>query len=78
MSQRFSLYADLSVRENLRFYGHIYGLEPARLRRRMDDVLDLTGIGDRLDQLGGNLSGGWKQRLALACALIHECTRVPP
>ncbi len=72
MSQRFSLYGDLSVRENLEFYGRIYGLEPQRLRQRMDAVLELTGLQDRLEQLAANLSGGWKQRLALACALIHE------
>ncbi len=72
MSQKFSLYADLSVRENIDFYGRIYGLTPARLADRAREVQKLTGIGDRLDQLAGTLSGGWKQRLALACALIHE------
>jgi ribosome-dependent ATPase len=75
MSQKFSLYSDLSVRENLHFYGRIYELPPARLAQRMTDVLQLTGLDTRpggLDQLAGTLSGGWKQRLALACALIHE------
>ena len=72
MSQLFSLYSDLSVEENLRFYGGIYGLDDARLAQRRDDVLGLTGLGDRTQQLAGTLSGGWKQRLALGCALIHE------
>ena len=72
MSQHFSLYADLSVEENLDFYGRIYGLESSRLGQRKREVAELTGIGDRMSQLGGTLSGGWKQRLALACALIHE------
>src|SRR5512146_872762 len=61
MSQKFSLYSDLSVRENLDFYGRIYQLSPERLAQRSRDVLQLTGLGDRLDQLAGTLSGGWKQ-----------------
>ena len=72
MSQKFSLYADLSVRENIEFYGRIYGLGRDRLAQRSKDVQELTGISGRLDQLAGTLSGGWKQRLGLACALIHE------
>lgn len=72
MSQQFSLYADLSVTENLDFYGRIYGLSRQQLQTRRSTVTDLTGIGDRMHQLAGTLSGGWKQRLALACSLIHE------
>ncbi|MCA9040357.1 MAG: ABC transporter ATP-binding protein/permease [Planctomycetaceae bacterium] len=72
MSQQFSLYADLSVSENIDFYGRIYGLSERRLQSRRQVVLELTSLEDRTDQLAGTLSGGWKQRLALACALIHE------
>jgi ABC-type multidrug transport system ATPase subunit len=72
MSQKFSLYADLSVEENLDFYGRIYGLRGPRFRARKDAVLALSGVADKLPQLAGTLSGGWKQRLALACALIHD------
>ena len=72
MSQQFSLYADLSVGENLQFYGQIYGLDAQRLRDRIDAVLELTSMGQYFDQLAGTLSGGWQRRLALACALVHE------
>ncbi len=72
MTQRFSLYEDLSVIENLEFYAAIYGV-PRRIRaRRVDAVIEQTGLGDRRKQISGTLSGGWKQRLALACATIHE------
>ncbi|MCG3129036.1 MAG: putative multidrug ABC transporter ATP-binding protein YbhF [Phycisphaerae bacterium] len=72
MSQKFSLYGDLSVLENLEFYGRIYGLSRQRLAQRRAELLALVSMSDRLAQLGATLSGGWKQRLALACALIHE------
>ena len=72
MTQRFSLYEDLTVQENLEFYAGIYGLPRARRRARIEAVLDATGLRDRNDQLAGTLSGGWKQRVALACSTIHE------
>ena len=72
MSQKFSLYSDLTVEENLNFYGSIYGLTEEKLVARRADVLELTSLEDRTAQLAGTLSGGWKQRLALACSLIHE------
>lgn len=72
MSQKFSLYADLSVEENLDFYGRIYGLDRARQAQRKRELLALCGLEPYLNRLAAALSGGWKQRLALACALIHE------
>lgn len=72
MTQRFSLYEDLTVRENLAFYAGIYGVPRATRRARVDEVLERTGLGPRRDQLAGTLSGGWKQRVALASATIHE------
>jgi len=72
MSQKFSLYADLSVTENLDFYGRIYGLGRPKLRQRKEELFELCGIRPFARQLAGTLSGGWKQRLALACALIHK------
>ncbi|MHB8417739.1 MAG: ABC transporter ATP-binding protein [Myxococcales bacterium] len=72
MTQRFSLYEDLAVDENLTFYAGIYGVPLRRLRARVDEVLRRTGLLARRRQLAGTLSGGWKQRVALACATIHE------
>jgi ABC-2 type transport system ATP-binding protein len=72
MTQRFSLYEDLSVEENLRFYAGIYGVPRARRRERVEEVLARTGLGMRRRQIAGTLSGGWKQRVALASATIHE------
>jgi ABC-2 type transport system ATP-binding protein len=72
MTQRFSLYEDLSVVENLRFYAGLYGVPPARKLSRVEEVLSVSGLEDRRKQIAGTLSGGWKQRVALACATIHE------
>jgi ABC-2 type transport system ATP-binding protein len=72
MSQRFSLYDDLTVDENLNFYGRTYGVRGKRLRARKAFVLEMAGLVGRERELTRNLSGGWKQRLALGTAIIHE------
>src|SRR6185503_15253085 len=72
MSQRFSLYGDLTVRENLAFYGRVYGIRGEALERRMRELCELVSIEGRDEQLAATLSGGYKQRLALACALLHD------
>ena len=72
MSQQFSLYADLTVMENLRFYAGIYGIPRSKRAQRIEEVIEIVGIGNFRRRLAGALSGGWKQRLALACALVHN------
>lgn len=72
MSQRFSLYEDLTVRENLDFFGGVYGLDPARKAERDRWVLKMAGLGGMEATLAGALPLGWKQRLALGCAVLHE------
>jgi ABC-2 type transport system ATP-binding protein len=70
MTQRFSLYEDLTIAENLEFVARVYGLD--RRRQRVDAALERLGLSSRRGQLAGTLSGGWKQRLSLAAATLHE------
>jgi len=72
MSQRFSLYELLTVAQNIEFYGALYGLTGARLEARRAFALDMAGLKGREGDLARDLSGGWRQRLALGCALLHE------
>ena len=72
LSQRFGLYTDLTVRENLEFYGGMYGLQGKILHARRDELLTMLGLHARQHMQAGILAGGWRQRLALGCALLHR------
>jgi ABC-2 type transport system ATP-binding protein len=72
MSQRFTLYSDLTVRENLDFFGGIHHLTPERESERQAWVIKMAGLEGRENSLTGELSGGWRQRLSLGCAILHE------
>src|SRR6187431_575340 len=72
MSQRFSLYEALTVDQNIAFFGGVYGLKGDRLAARRDFVLEMAGLRGRERELTRSLAGGWRQRLALGCAILHE------
>ena len=72
MSQLFTLYNDLTARENIRFYGQAYGLRRDELQQRQAEIIEMAGLQGRENELTANLSGGWKQRLALGCAIVHK------
>lgn len=72
MSQLFSLYPELTVIENLEFYSGLYGLRGAEKQKRIEEMLALAGLEGRENELTGSLSGGWRQRLALGCAILHK------
>lgn len=72
MTQKFSLYNDLTVEENLRFYGRVYGLRGKALEERIDYAVEMAGLKGKEKILTANLSGGWKQRLAFGCAILHQ------
>ena len=72
MSQQFTLYSDLTAAENIRFYGMVYGLAGRALRQRMAEIIQMAGLDGREHALTSTLSGGWKQRLALGCAIVHR------
>jgi ABC-2 type transport system ATP-binding protein len=72
MSQRFSLYELLTVDQNIRFFGGIYGLDAAKLAERRRFVIEMAGLAGREQALARDLAGGWRQRLALGCAILHE------
>ncbi len=72
MSQKFSLYDDLTARENMEFYGGIYGLSRREISERSARLIDTLGLGEHADKVAGSLPMGWKQRMALSAALLHD------
>jgi len=72
MSQKFSLYEALTVEQNIRFFGALYGLDDARIALRMKFVIEMAGLSGREKTRARDLAGGWRQRLALGCAILHE------
>ena len=72
MSQQFTLYNELTSRENIQFYGKVYGLERDELGKRQAEIIQMAGLEGRENVLTSSLSGGWKQRLALGCAIVHH------
>ena len=72
MSQKFSLYEDLTVRENIQFYGGVYGLSIKKIREKTDELLEALSLTKQADALTSLLPLGWKQRLALSCAILHD------
>jgi ABC-2 type transport system ATP-binding protein len=72
MSQKFGLYGDMTTAENLHFYAELYGVRGPVGARKRAEVIERLGLGERIDQMVGTMSGGWKQRVALACATAHD------
>ncbi|RMH62168.1 MAG: ABC transporter ATP-binding protein [Calditrichaeota bacterium] len=72
MSQKFSLYEDLTVRENIQFYGGLYGLSRGEIKRKTEELVTYLGLSDQIDQLTSDLPLGWKQRMALSAAILHD------
>jgi ABC-2 type transport system ATP-binding protein len=72
LSQQFTLYNNLTPAENIRFYGMVHGLSSSALRQRQAEIIDMAGLGGHENVVTSTLSGGWKQRLALGCAIVHQ------